>query len=323
MEQLTKLTTFAQDTLKGLTANEKYLLPKYFYDDKGSRIFQDIMQMPEYYLTDCEFEIFTRHQSEMKDLFGNGNTYFELVELGSGDGLKTRILLNHFIEHQVDFKYVAVDISRQANENLNKKLKAELPELNTEFKTGDYFQMMNELNQDSDNNKVFLFLGSNIGNFMEDERHRFLSQLSDFIQQNDKLLIGFDLKKSRNIIIKAYDDSHGYTRAFNLNHLLRINKELDANFNIESFRHFAHYNEDSGETKSFLISTKEQSVYIGALEKKIHFLKDEPIYMELSQKFDLEEIHQLARSYGFAIEKNFTDRRNYFVDSLWVKTDKK
>jgi len=323
MEQITKLTTFAQDTLKGLTANEKYLLPKYFYDDKGSRIFQDIMQMPEYYLTDCEFEIFTRHQSEMKDLFGNGNAYFELVELGSGDGLKTRILLNHFIEHQVDFKYVAVDISRQANENLNKKLKAELPELNTEFKTGDYFQMMNELNQDSDNNKVFLFLGSNIGNFMEDERHRFLSQLSDFIQQNDKLLIGFDLKKSRNIIIKAYDDSHGYTRAFNLNHLLRINKELDANFNIESFRHVAHYNEDSGETKSFLISTKEQSVYIGALEKKIHFLKDEPIYMELSQKFDLEGIHQLARSYGFAIEKNFTDRRNYFVDSLWVKTDKK
>jgi len=319
MEQITKLTTFAQDTLKGLTANEKYLLPKYFYDDKGSRIFQDIMQMPEYYLTDCEFEIFTRHQSEMKDLFGNGNAYFELVELGSGDGLKTRILLNHFIEHQVDFKYVAVDISRQANENLYKKLKAELPELNTEFKTGDYFQMMNELNQDSDNNKVFLFLGSNIGNFMEDERHRFLSQLSDFIQQNDKLLIGFDLKKSRNIIIKAYDDSHGYTRAFNLNHLLRINKELDANFNIESFRHFAHYNEDSGETKSFLISTKEQSVYIGALEKKIHFLKDEPIYMELSQKFDLEGIHQLARSYGFAIEKNFTDRRNYFVDSLWIK----
>jgi len=319
MEQITKLTPFAQDTLKGLTANEKYLLPKYFYDDKGSRIFQDIMQMPEYYLTDCEFEIFTRHQSEMKDLFGNGNAYFELVELGSGDGLKTRILLNHFIEHQVDFKYVAVDISRQANENLYKKLKAELPELNTEFKTGDYFQMMNELNQDSDNNKVFLFLGSNIGNFMEDERHRFLSQLSDFIQQNDKLLIGFDLKKSRNIIIKAYDDSHGYTRAFNLNHLLRINKELDANFNIESFRHVAHYNEDSGETKSFLISTKEQSVYIGALEKKIHFLKDEPIYMELSQKFDLEGIHQLARSYGFAIEKNFTDRRNYFVDSLWIK----
>jgi len=104
---------------------------------------------------------------------------------------------------------------------------------------------------------------------------------------------------------------------------LRINKELDANFNIESFRHFAHYNEDSGETKSFLISTKEQSVYIGALEKKIHFLKDESIYMELSQKFDLEGIHHLARSYGFAIEKNFTDRRNYFVDSLWVKTDKK
>ncbi len=319
MEQITKLSTFAQDTLKGLTANEKYLLPKYFYDDNGSRIFQDIMQMPEYYLTDCEFEIFTRHQSEMKDLFGNGNAHFELVELGSGDGLKTKILLNHFVEHQVNFKYVAVDISRQANKNLNNKLKAEIPELKTEFKTGDYFKMMNELNNDSDHNKLFLFLGSNIGNFREHERHLFLSQLSNLIKQNDKLLIGFDLKKSKDIILKAYDDPHGHTRDFNLNHLVRINKELEADFDIESFRHVAKYNEQSGETKSFLISIKKQSVYIAALEKKIYFQKDEAIDMELSQKFDLETIHQLAQKYGFKVEKNFTDSRNYFVDSLWVK----
>ncbi|MFO7830038.1 MAG: L-histidine N(alpha)-methyltransferase, partial [Bacteroidales bacterium] len=270
MEQLTKLSTFAQDTLKGLSANQKFLLPKYFYDDNGSRIFQDIMQMPEYYLTDCEFEIFTQYKSEMKDLFVNGNAPFELVELGSGDGLKTKILLSHFVEHQVDFKYVAVDISRQANENLNKKLKIELPGLKTKFKTGDYFKMMNELNHDSDHNKIFLFLGSNIGNFRENERHQFLSQLSDLIQQNDKLLIGFDLKKPENIILKAYDDPHGHTRAFNLNHLERINKELDGDFDIESFRHVAQYDEQTGETKSFLISTKVQSVYIGALEKNIH-----------------------------------------------------
>ncbi|HSH52416.1 MAG TPA: L-histidine N(alpha)-methyltransferase [Bacteroidales bacterium] len=319
MEQTTKLSTFAFDTLNGLSASSKFLLPRYFYDDNGSRIFQDIMQMPEYYLTDCEFEIFTHYQSEMKDLFVNGNSPFELVELGSGDGLKTKILLNHFVKHKINFKYVAVDISRQANENLNKKLKAELPGLKTEFKTGDYFKMMNELNHDSDHSKVFLFLGSNIGNFMEDERHQFLSQLSDLIKQNDKLLMGFDLKKSQNIILKAYDDPHGYTRAFNLNHLLRINKELDADFDIESFRHVAQYNEQSGETKSFLISNKKQSVYIGALEQRILFQKDEPIYMELSQKFDLETIHQLAQKYGFRVEKNFTDTRNYFVDSLWVK----
>ncbi|MFO7843754.1 MAG: L-histidine N(alpha)-methyltransferase [Bacteroidales bacterium] len=319
MEQTTKLSTFALDTLKGLSSNPKFLLPRYFYDDKGSRIFQDIMQMPEYYLTDCEYEIFTHYQSEMKDMFVNGNAPFELVELGSGDGLKTKILLNHFVEHQVDFKYVAVDISRQANENLRKKLKAELPALNTEFKTGDYFKMMNELNHDSDNNKVFLFLGSNIGNFLEDERHLFLSHLSDLIQQNDKLLIGFDLKKPKDIILNAYDDPHGHTRAFNLNHLVRVNNELDADFDIQSYRHVAQYNEQSGETKSFLISDKKQSVYIGALEQNIHFQKEEPIYMELSQKFDLDTIHQLAEKYGFKVKKNFTDRRNYFMDSLWVK----
>jgi dimethylhistidine N-methyltransferase len=319
MEQLTKISTFAQDTLKGLSADQKFLLPKYFYDDKGSKIFQDIMQMPEYYLTDCEFEIFTQYKSEMKDQFVNGNTPFELVELGSGDGLKTKILLNHFVEHQVDFKYVAVDISRQANENLDKKLKAELPGLKTKFKTGDYFKMMNELNHDSDNNKIFLFLGSNIGNFGEKERHQFLNQISGLIQPNDKLLIGFDLKKPKGIILKAYDDPHGHTRAFNLNHLERINKELNADFNIGTFRHVAQYNEQSGEAKSFLVSTKEQSVYIGALEKNIHFQKDEAIYMELSQKFDLDTIQFLAQKYGFKIEKNFTDGRNYFVDSLWVK----
>lgn len=319
MEQITKLSTFAQDTLKGLSADQKFLLPKYFYDENGSRIFQDIMQMPEYYLTDCEFEIFTQYKSEMKDLFMNGNAPFELVELGSGDGLKTKILLNHFVEHQVNFKYVAIDISRQANENLDKKLKAELPGLKTKFKTGDYFKMMNELNHDSDHNKVFLFLGSNIGNFREDERHQFLSQLSDLIQQNDKLLIGFDLKKPKDLILKAYDDPHGHTRAFNLNHLVRINKELDADFDVESFRHVAQYDEQTGETKSFLISTKKQSVFIAAFEKKIHFQKDEAIYMELSQKFDLDTIQQLAKKYGFKVEKNFTDRHNYFVNSHWIK----
>lgn len=319
MEQLTKISTFAQDTLKGLSADQKFLLPKYFYDDKGSRIFQDIMQMPEYYLTDCEFEIFTQYKSEMKDLFVNGNSPFELVELGSGDGLKTKILLDHFVEHQVDFKYVAVDISRQANENLDNKLKDELPGLKAKFKTGDYFKMMNELNHDSDTNKVFLFLGSNIGNFGAQECHQFLSHLSGLIQQNDKLLIGFDLKKPKDIILKAYDDSHGHTRAFNLNHLERINKELDADFDIESFRHVAQYDEQSGETKSFLISTREQSVYLSVLEKSIHFQKDEAIYMELSQKFDLETIRFMAQKYGFKAEKNFTDRRNYFVDSLWIK----
>jgi dimethylhistidine N-methyltransferase len=319
MDQITKLSTFAQDTLNGLTAHPKYLLPKYFYDDNGSRIFQDIMKMPEYYLTDCEFDIFTQYRSEMKSMFVNGDVPFELVELGSGDGLKTSILLSYLVKQNINFKYVAIDISRQANESLDKKLKTELPELQTEFKTGDYFKMMNKLNHDSDNHKIVLFLGSNIGNFTEDERHRFLSQLSDLIRQNDKLLMGFDLKKSKEVILKAYDDPHGFTRDFNLNHLVRINRELDADFDPDSFQHIAQYNEKTGETKSYLISTKQQWVSIGALDKKIFFNRNEPIDMEISQKFDLDTIWQLAQSYGFKVEKNFLDRRGYFVDSLWVK----
>lgn len=319
MEQQTLLSEIATDTLRGLSCDSKYLLSKYFYDDTGSAIFQDIMNMPEYYLTNCEHEIFSEQKEALRKAFANGNNRFNLVELGSGDGLKTKILLKHFTENEVDFQYIPIDISQKANDDLVESLKLEIPELSVSPKTGDYFQQLKELNSDANERKIIFFLGSNIGNFTNHETKLFLTQLSEFTNKGDKVLMGFDLKKSPETVITAYNDPHGHTRNFIFNHLVRLNRELEADFDLKKFVHHVNYDESTGEVKSFLISQADHEVYIGALDQTFQFKKEEAVFMELSRKYDSDSIESLASENGFSIEKNFTDSRNYFVDSLWRK----
>ncbi|WP_159519652.1 L-histidine N(alpha)-methyltransferase [Sunxiuqinia indica] len=319
MEQQTLISEIGTDTLNGLSASPKYLLSKYFYDDQGSSIFQDIMQMPEYYLTDCEFEIFSTHRKQITNAFKDGVQGFDLIELGSGDGLKTKVLLQFLMESSVSFRYIPIDISHKANVELVNSLKKELPLLNVSAQTGDYFQEVKKLNGHSGLRKVILFLGSNIGNFSEEEIDLFFSQLSGLCHQGDRVLIGFDLKKSPDVIMNAYNDSHGHTEKFNLNHLLRLNKELNANFNPANFEHHTEYNPETGKVKSYLVSKTKQTVSVGDLDTDFHFNPWETIFMELSQKFDYQGIETLAQNHGFKVVENFTDNRNYFVDSLWQK----
>lgn len=319
MKQKVLLTELATDTLRGLSSNPKYLLSKYFYDDAGSAIFQDIMNMPEYYLTDCEHEIFTNQKEAITDAICDGTLGFNLVELGSGDGMKTKILLKHLVKKSIHFQYTPIDISAKTNGELVKSLKFELPLLNVEAKTGDYFHKLNKLNGQPSIPKVILFLGSNIGNFSDDETDKFLNQLSTYTNSGDKLLIGFDLKKSPKTIMDAYNDPHGHTRRFNLNLLIRLNRELDADFDIPKFEHHTSYDPQSGDVKSFLISKAEQIVHIGVIEHDFYLRQWESIFMELSRKFTLSTIEKLAEKSGFKVVQNFTDKRNYFVDSLWVK----
>jgi dimethylhistidine N-methyltransferase len=319
MEKITTLSEIVSDTLQGLSAKPKYLLPKYFYDDQGSRIFQEIMQMPEYYLTDCEYEIFASYKKQIASAFYEGNVPFNLIELGAGDGTKTKILLRQLVEHRVPFSYSPVDISQIANDELVKSLKTEMPSLTVNPKTGDFFRLMRHMNGHPAIRKIILFLGSNIGNFSDGELTFFLKQLASFTHPGDKVFIGFDLKKSPDIIMKAYNDPHGHTRNFNLNHLMRLNRELGANFNIGDFEQHTQYDPVSGAVKSFLVSKTKQTVFIEALEKTFYFKKWEPVFMELSRKFDSETIGDLASSHGFKVEQQFTDSQNYFVDSLWVK----
>lgn len=319
MEQQILLSELATDTLKGLSSNPKYLLSKYYYDDAGSAIFQDIMHMPEYYLTNCEFEIFSEQKEELLKAFSNNEEKFNLVELGSGDGLKTKILLNHFFSKGANFQYMPVDISQKANDDLAANLKTEIPGLIVKPKTGDYFQELQKLNSDDRTPKIIFFLGSNIGNFTRKETGNFLGHLSDFTNKGDKVLIGFDLKKSPEVILKAYNDPHGHSHRFTFNHLHRLNRELEASFDPGNFVHHCTYNPESGVLKSYLIAKEEHNVQIGALEQVFHFGKWEPVFMELSRKFDDKTIEHLAADHGFKTVKNFTDSRNYFVDSLWEK----
>ena len=317
MEKTSLQKGFAKDVLNGLTAEEKYLSSKYFYNDRGSEIFRNIMRMPEYYLTNCELEVFEIHKDAMLKAFTENATRFELLELGAGDGLKTKILLKHFLSKAIDFKYAPIDISEEAVKTLINDLEKELPDVKTEGLVGDYFDLISNIGVNGYTKKVILFLGSNIGNFDEPTALHFLNQLHRAMNPQDQLLIGFDLKKDPQLILDAYNDPHGHTAAFNLNLLQRINDELQADFNLTNFAHREEYNPETGTAKSFLVSLKKQHVTINGAETTIRFEKDEKIFMEMSQKYDLQMIASLATKSGFEIEKNFFDSREYFVNSLW------
>lgn len=310
---------FAEDVNKGLSSKNKYLESKYFYDDKGDQLFQKIMGLSEYYLTDCEFEILFENRDVYREYFQNTRTSFSLIELGAGDGLKTKILLRHFYQHNTDFTYLPIDISGNVLSLLQKDLRDELPGLHMQTFQGDYFDALKNLNATNSNRKVILFLGSTIGNFAHEQAIDFLQKLNENMNPDDQLLIGFDLKKDPRIILRAYDDEDGVTRAFNLNLLERINRELGGEFNTDNFYHYPTYDPVTGETKSFLISKRAQDVYIRGLQKNFHFHMGEPIFMEISQKYDLENIRNLASKTGFKIEDNFFDTRKFYTNSLWIK----
>jgi len=307
-------TPFARDVLTGLSSRPKRLSSKYFYDERGDKLFQEIMQMPDYYLTNCEYEIFEKHHSEILQLF---DAPFHLLELGAGDGYKTKVLLQHFLEEQADFDYLPIDISQNVLDELEVDLKERWPKLAVQCQQGDYFEVLKSLSQYDKMSKVVLFLGSNIGNFEPKNAIRFLKELRASLRVGDQLLIGIDLKKDPDIILRAYNDPTGITAAFNLNLLHRINRELGGDFNVSQFRHWETYNPVTGATRSFLISQQEQDVEIESLKTTIHFEAWEAINMELSQKYSISEIEELATDAGFEVVQHFFDDRKYFVDSLW------
>ncbi|MCB0804736.1 MAG: L-histidine N(alpha)-methyltransferase [Bacteroidales bacterium] len=317
MQTTIQQTQFAEDVNTGLSASHKYLNSKYFYDTHGSIIFQKIMHMPEYYLTDCELEIFEKQASGIYEAFRVDHQPFDVVELGAGDGLKTTILLMHIFKKNPKIRYMPIDISNKAVEMITEKLTHEIPGLEVLGKTGDYFEMMEELSRIDKTPKVLLFLGSNIGNFNDGKARSFLGELHAAMNPADKLFIGFDLKKDPRVILDAYNDPHGYTASFNLNLLRRINEELGANFEIMKFRHHEVYDPQTGTAKSYLISLEKQDVRINSLDRVFHFEKWEPVFMEMSQKYDFAMIEKFASGSGFTIEKNFTDSKNYFLNSLW------
>jgi dimethylhistidine N-methyltransferase len=310
-------TQFAEDVLRGLSSMPKYLSSKYFYDDEGTRLFQEIMKLPEYYLTDCELEIFTTQAEEIFSAFANGNAALDLIELGAGDGTKTAVLIDHFLKQDADISYSPIDISQEALDALTEKFNREFPALRMVAMNGDYFQILKSLKNGSGRRKVLLFLGSNIGNFSREQSIDFFRQLRGVMNENDLLFVGFDLQKDPHVIAAAYDDPYGVTARFNLNLLRRINRELGADFDLDRFTHYANYRPIEGSARSFLISREQQTVNIAALGRSFDFGQWEAVFMEISQKYSMQMIESLARESGFEVKQNFFDRRRYYCDSLW------
>lgn len=307
---------FARDVLDGLTSTPKTLSSKYFYDEEGDRIFQQIMNLEEYYLTRSEYQIMEENKDQILDIFKKDTTRFNLVEFGAGDGYKTKVLLDHFLSSGADFKYVPIDISANVLDVLEDSLKEELPSLEVKPIENEYFKALKELENGGTRN-VVLFLGSNIGNFTDARAIKFLKELNEALKDGDLVFIGFDLKKDPEVILKAYNDDSGITRNFNMNLLKRINRELHGNFDLAGFKHFPTYDPITGTTKSYLVSTKKQSVEI--MDSNIEFDEWEPIHMEISQKYSMKDIEVLAMQTGFGIIGNFYDFRRYFVNSVWRK----
>lgn len=311
------MDSFAEDVKKGLSAEQKYLPSKYFYDEQGSKLFQAIMNLDEYYPTRCEAEVLDTHKDEMCRIFTEGEGGFQLVELGAGDGLKTRILLHCFDNAAAELVYLPIDISPTILVELTHSVNEELPAITTGAITGDYFEALAMLKRYDSKRRILLFLGSTIGNFTKKQAIDFLSELRKQMNSNDLLMIGFDLQKHPKVIAAAYNDKQGVTRDFNLNLLHRINRELGGDVNIEQFEHYPVYDPSTGEAKSYIVSSVEQTVNIQRLDASFHFRAGEAIYTEISRKYTIKGIEELAKRSGFAIVKNFTDSKAWFVDTIW------
>jgi dimethylhistidine N-methyltransferase len=307
--------TFLADVLEGLNSSPKKLHSKYFYDEAGDRLFQQIMNMPEYYLTDCELDIFKNKTELLAKSILIDNEPFDLIELGAGDAMKSSYLLEYLTKENIDFTYMPIDISGHILDELSEKFSRDLPDLEVKTLEGDYFDMLDKAMSISQRRKVVLFLGGNIGNMDMGESYHFCRELRRKLNRGDILLVGFDLKKNPHTILNAYNDEAGITSSFNLNLLIRMNRELEADFDVLNFQHYQTYDPISGACKSYLVSLTEQNVHIG--NQAFHFEENELIDMEISQKFAQDDISKLARDAKFHIIDEITDSKNWFVDSIW------
>lgn len=307
---------FRQDVEKGLSARQKSLPSRYFYDARGDKLFQQIMAMPEYYVTAVEDEIFQKKTSQLiKAMDVRPEYYFEIIELGAGDGTKSKKLLKHLVEQGHHFTYQPVDISQHILDQLESTLKREIPGLITHTTQAQYFDALADM-KDSPHKIIVMFLGSNIGNLSDDEAANFIYQLGANLKPDDLLLLGVDLKKSREIVLPAYNDTAGITASFNLNLLTRINRELEANFNLANFQHQPEYDEEQGIAYSYLVSTTDQSVLIKSLGKSFRFRAGERIHTEISRKYDDATLEKIISGSNFTLCERITDTNGWFADYI-------
>lgn len=306
---------FALDVLVGLSEIRKSIPTIYHYDAEGSRLFDRITRLTEYYPTRCELETLECNKTKIA---GFAQTEpFNLVEFGSGDGSKTRIIIEELRRQKADFQFVPIDISQTALEGLIDDYRVRYPDLHINGLACDYFAGVKWLTNHSERSNFVLFLGSNIGNFNHRDARLFLRTLWNCLNNSDHLLIGFDLKKDIELLERAYNDSDGVTAEFNINILRRINKELGGQFDVFKFRHFGTYDVFTGAMESYLVSLVSQDVFIEEVGRSFHFDPWEPIHVEYSYKYHVADIDGLAVDTGFDVIEHLFDNKRYFTDSVW------
>jgi len=306
---------FNEDVKRGLISFPKYLHPKYFYDQKGSELFEKICHTPEYYVTRTEIVILKNISGEIAGLNFDKKV---IVELGSGSSVKTKYIINSFLKSHTELKYIPIDVS-EIMISSSDNLVSEFEDLKIDGILAEYETGLDISRTVVKNPKMIIFLGSSIGNFNLADAEKFIQHISNVMNTGDTLLIGFDLVKDTGVLNAAYNDADGYTALFNLNLLNRINSELQGEFILDKFSHKAFFNEIESRIEMHLVSIDEQDICIHAIREKIHFECGETIHTENSYKFNDEMINSLASDAGLEIEKIWKDDKKYFALCLMRK----
>ena len=307
--------TFAEEIFFSLNEHLKFISPKFFYDKKGSELFEKICLLPEYYPTRTEISILEKLSDELPTYIDEN---FRLVELGSGTSVKTRLIFDIFTKLQDTIEYFPIDISDILTES-SEQLLQDYDTLHITGIVDTYEGGLEFLNTYDEKKNLIIFLGSSYGNFSPNDGCRFLQKINSTMKSGDLFLIGLDLVKDKQVLESAYNDSQGITAKFNLNVISRINDELDADFNLKNFEHLAIYNEDKQRIEMYLKSLVTQSVVISKSNLLLDLKKDELIHTEYSHKFRLSQIHELLNSTGFEIKHTWLDDNKHFSLTLASK----
>jgi dimethylhistidine N-methyltransferase len=304
---------FARDVMEGLSNKPRHLFPKYLYDALGSQLFEAICHVDEYYLTRAERQILTSHADEIVAAIPECRT---LIELGSGSAEKTRKLIEALMRKRRELLFIPVDISASALEDSSRSLLQSYPGLTIRAYAADYFDGLAAIKPLHGGPALVLFLGSNIGNFEKADAGTFLRTIRSVLRREDALLLGADLKKDRSTLEAAYNDSLGVTRAFIVNELARINRELGGDFDLWAFGLRSVYNEAAGRVEVYVESLRSQMVTIRGLNLSLSLEAGERIHMEQSYKYNLEELAALASESGFELTRTWVDDQSRFSSNL-------
>lgn len=306
------LSPMAQDVAMGLTSTPKWLSSKYFYDAEGSALFEEITQLPEYYVTSTECAIFHRYAHDMLSAAGEDLT---VMELGAGSAAKSIVLLRELQQRQKSVRFVPIDVSESALDEAVLRVGQALPGVEVTPAVMDYTEGLDGIGR-AEGRKLVLYIGSSIGNFEPFQAGALLRKLRSSLRSGDAVLLGTDMRKPASILIPAYDDSRGVTAAFNKNILAHINRELGANFDLEAFAHRAVWNPDESRIEMHLESLQDQVVTIPAIRLSVGFRPGETIHTENSYKFTMPMLDAISENGGFRIERTWSDPRDWFTVHL-------